>query len=294
MPRPSDPLLAAIEGGGTKFVCAVGRGHADVVARARIETADPEATLEAVCRFLAPHRPAAVGLACFGPLELRPGPGQGALLRTPKPAWSGFPLRARLAARLAAPVAVDTDVNAAALAEQRVGAARGTGSCAYVTVGTGLGAGVVVEGRPVHGLLHPELGHLPMPPDPEGFEGTCPFHGGCLEGLVSGPAIRARTGLDPARIPDDAVEPWGLAGRHLAHGLAALVLVASPERIVLGGGVGRRRPLLEAAQRHLRDLLAGYLDRPELDAGIDRYLVAPALAEPGLAGAFGLARHALL
>jgi len=294
-PPSEGPLLGAVEGGGTKFVCAVGRGPDDIVEQVRFETRGPDETLGRAIEFLRPHAPSKIGVAMFGPLELSPdaGEGYGAMLGTPKPGWAGAPVRARLAAALGAPVAIDTDVNAAALGEQRWGAARGADPVVYVTVGTGVGGGVVVHGRPVHGLMHPELGHLPMPrladasgaPDP--FEGACPFHGRCLEGLASGTALAARLG-DPSATP--ASDPvWELVAGYVAHGLAAAVLLLSPERIVIGGGVMERQPhLLPRVRRRLREVLAGYVARPELDEGLDAYVVPPRFEHAGLAGAFAL------
>jgi fructokinase len=288
-------MLGAVEGGGTKFLCAVGDGADAVVARTRIETTTPEETLGAVVAFLRTHRPSRVGVAMFGPLELRPAsPGFGSTLRTPKAGWVDVAVRARLAEALGVEVAIDTDVNAAALAEARWGAATGADPVVYVTVGTGVGGGAVVHGRPLHGLMHPEMGHLPVPRlawsdgTPDAYEGACPFHGRCLEGVASGAALRARLGGDPAQLSDD--DPvWELTAAYLAHGLASVTLVLSPGRIVLGGGVMGRPGLHAKVRKHLRSVMAQYVPRPELGDAMDRWLVAPALTDPGLAGAFALA-----
>lgn len=288
-------LLGAVEGGGSKFLCAVGEGPDRVVDRARIETTTPEATLDAVAAFFARHQPRALGVATFGPLELRPdAPGFGATLATPKPGWTGVPVRSRLADALGCPVHIDTDVNAAALAEARWGAAQGSDPVVYVTVGTGVGGGAVVGGRPLHGLMHPEMGHVPVPrlalPDgtPDPFEGACPFHGRCLEGLVSATALRARFGVDPAGVPDDDPR-WVIWAGYLGLGLASIALVLSPERLVLGGGVMQRTGRHDRVRDRVRAALAGYVPRPELGEDIDRWLVPPALEDPGLWGAFALA-----
>jgi fructokinase len=287
-------VLAAVEGGGTKFLCAVGDGPDRVAHRTRIDTTTPDETLARVVDFLRPHRPTRLGVATFGPLELRASAaGYGSILTTPKPGWTGVPILARLEGALGVEVAIDTDVNAAALAEQRWGAAQGADPVVYVTVGTGVGGGAVVHGRPLHGLLHPEMGHVPVPrldiggrPDP--FEGACPFHGRCLEGVASGTALRARVGGDPERLSDD--DPvWDLTARYLAHGLAAMALVLAPERLVLGGGVMARPGLHARVQEHLRSVLADYIPRREAGEAMDLWLVAPALPDPGLWGAFALA-----
>jgi fructokinase len=292
-------LVAAIEGGGSAFRWAVEDVASEKrVAEGQLPTSDPERTVSQLVERLAGHRPGALGLATFGPIELDPAAASyGTILSTPKEDWTGFPLRARLSEALAVPVTVDTDVNAAALAEQRRGAAQGADPTVYVTVGTGVGMGAVVNGRPLHGLLHPELGHLLVPrlplvdgsPDP--FMGVCPFHGRCLEGVASAPALAARFGRPPEDVRDgDPV--WDLTARYLAHGLAAVVLSLAPKRIVLGGGVLSRPGLRHRVADALTDSLAGYLPRRELGVEIDAYLVAPAFAHSGLEGAFDLARDA--
>ena len=290
-------MLGAIEGGGTKFLCAVGEGHDAVVASQRIQTRTPDETLEEVAAFLGRYELEAVGIGMFGPLELSAGPRWGSLLRTPKPDWSDAPVASRISEALGGvPVAIDTDVNAAALGEATWGAARGADPVLYLTVGTGVGGGVLVHGAPVHGLMHPELGHLPVPvltdaegrPDP--FPGACLFHGRCLEGVASGPALHARLGLSAEEIADEH-PVWELTGRYVGHALASAVLVLSPERIVVGGGVATRPALLPAARRALSEALAGYVARPQLGASIDEYVVRPGLGDrSGIAGAFALAK----
>jgi len=289
------PLYGAVEGGGTKFVCAVGRSPTKLLDQVRISTGAPDETLGQVVEFFRKHPVDSLGVGMFGPLDL----AAGATLRTPKPGWDDVPVRAILEAGLGVPVALDTDVNAAALGEQRLGAAQGADPCLYVTVGTGVGAGVLVGGRPLHGLLHPEFGHILLPvlpladgtPDP--FEGACPFHGRCLEGLVSGPAIAARTGRPGEDLPDD--DPvWDLVGRYLGAGLAPAVLLLSPVRIVVGGSVSGRPGLLPRVRRSLAESLGGYLNHDALGDGIDEYVVPPGLgAGAGIAGALLLAQTAL-
>lgn len=282
-------LYGAIEGGGSKFLCALAEPDGRVVATSQVPTGDVTRTLDEVIAFFAPHTPAlhGLGLACFGPLALL-GEARGTLLRTPKPGWSGAPIRARLADALGVAVEVDTDVNGALLAEARWGALSGCASAAYVTVGTGVGVGVMVNGARLYGRMHPELGHLPAH-DPE-FAGTCPFHGSCVEGLVSAPALRARTGKAPDALTDH--DPlWPAVARTLGSLLETIALAYAPERIALGGGVLARAGLREASAQAFVDALGGYLPWPELTPhGVSRFVVAPALGDlAGLWGAFGLA-----
>lgn len=296
-------LFGAVEGGGTKFVCAVGRGPDQILARARFETTTPEETLGRVADFLVQGPGSvgltAVGVACFGPLELDPrAAGFGSLLATPKPGWSGAPVAATLQGRLGVPVVIDTDVNGAALAEWRWGAARGCDPALYLTVGTGIGGGAVLGGRPLHGLLHPEMGHVPLPrlawPDgrPDDFAGVCPFHGACFEGLASGPALQARAGGAPETLdPEHPV--WELEAGYLAQALATFLLVLSPQRIVVGGGVLQQGHLLTRLRRRLPQVLAGYIARAEVQGDAGGYVVAPHFGQDaGLMGAFALAMSA--
>ncbi len=296
-------LFGAVEGGGTKFVCAVGRGPDHILARARFETTTPEETLGRVADFLVQGPGSvgltAVGVACFGPLELDPhAAGFGSLLATPKPGWSGAPVAATLQGRLGVPVVIDTDVNGAALAEWRWGAARGCDPALYLTVGTGIGGGAVLNGRPLHGLLHPEMGHVPLPrlawPDgrPDDFAGVCPFHGACFEGLASGPALQARAGVAPETL-DPEHPMWELEAGYLAQALATFLLVLSPQRIVVGGGVLQQGHLLARLRRRLPQVLAGYIARAEVQGDAGGYVVAPHFGQDaGLMGAFALAMSA--
>ncbi|MGC4065449.1 MAG: ROK family protein [Polyangiaceae bacterium] len=292
----SPRLFGAIEGGGTKFVCAVGRGPDQIVEECRIATRTPESTSNDVIAFFAKHRIDALGVGMFGPLELRAGADNGTVLATPKPGWAGFHFRKYLEKHLSVPIVIDTDVNAAALGEARWGAAQGLNVVLYVTVGTGVGGGVLVEGRPLHGLMHAEFGHIPMPTlrDAEGlldpFEGSCPYHGRCLEGLIAGPALLRRTGIKGEELnPDHEAFDW--AARYLGVGLASAVLMLSPERIVVGGGVMGSARLLPKVRAAMSSALAGYVARPELTAArLDQYVVAPGLgSRSGIAGAFALA-----
>jgi fructokinase len=221
-------------------------------------------------------------------------PTWGYITSTPKPGWAQVDVAQRLGAELGLPVAFDTDVNAAALGERRWGAASGLETFCYITVGTGIGGGGFVNGRLMHGLLHPEFGHMRVPHDHERdpFAGVCPYHGDCLEGLASGQAVRARAGAAAIELPDGA-PVWELEAHYLALGLVNVICTLSPHRIVLGGGVMRRPPLLGLVRREVQALLGGYLAAPALDGGIADYIVAPKLGDrAGVLGAFELARTA--
>lgn len=289
-------FYGAVEAGGTKFVCAVGDASGRIHAEERFATTDPPATLASVVDFLRRGSRrfgplAGIGVGCFGPLEIeRQRAHYGRIGRTPKAGWSGIDILGSLA-EFACPLAIDTDVNAAALAEHRWGAARDVQSLVYLTIGTGIGGGVIIDGKPVHGLMHPEIGHLypRRHPQDRDFAGVCPFHGDCHEGLASGPAIIARRGtalsdLDPADVL------WEIEADYLGQLCAALVLSLSPERIVIGGGVMQETRLLAPLRARLRHWLHDYIDRPQLSTEIERFVVLPGLGrQSGVLGALALA-----
>ena len=290
----AEPVLAGVELGGTKAIALVWQQRR-ILDRHLVPTTDPDRTLRALGDWLADHPQrkafAGLGIASFGPVRLDPvAADHGEILATTKPGWSGAPVLAALAGRVACPVGIDTDVNAAALAEHRWGAGQGCSSLIYLTIGTGVGGGVIVDGRAVHGALHPELGHLRLRrADGDGFAGTCPFHGDCIEGLVSGPALAARFDGDiHAAAADDPRREFLAAD--LAQLFAALILTLSPQRILIGGGVGLGVPgLLDGAITRLPGILANYL--PELDSpALHAMIGPPALgADAGPLGAIALA-----
>ncbi len=254
--------FGGIEAGGTHWNCAVGPG--DGAELSRIETFPTTTPAETIGRaiefFAAEPGLEALGLGLFGPVDVRrDSPGWGTILATPKPGWEGADVAGPLVAALEVPIALDTDVNAAAIGEWRHGSARGFQTFVYVTVGTGIGGGVFANGRPVHGLLHPEVGHMLIPHDRarDPFEGCCPFHGDCLEGLASGTAMRERWGRPAEELTDPA--PWDLEAEYLSLGLANLTMTLSAERIVLGGGVGRTPGLVERVNARLSEVMAGYV-----------------------------------
>jgi fructokinase len=280
-------VFGAIEAGGTKFVCGVGTGPDDLVTT-RIPTTSPETTVAAAVSWLRAQscgQLSAVGIGSFGPVELkRDSPSYGYITSTPKTAWRNFDLAGAVRKALGVPVAFDTDVNASVLGEARWGAARDVDNCLYLTVGTGVGGGAIVSGRVLHGLTHPEMGHVLIPHnlacDP--FPGNCPYHGDCLEGLASGPAIKARWGVRGEELPDEH-PAWPLEAQYLAYGIANFVCTLSPELVLIGGGVMRRAPLYGIIRRELSRLLAGYVARmPEV--------MAPGLGDrAGVLGALALA-----
>ncbi|HET9482068.1 MAG TPA: ROK family protein [Candidatus Polarisedimenticolia bacterium] len=287
--------LGGIEAGGTKFVCAVGSCPDDLRV-ASFATEDPPTTIGSVVGFFRDAAPHAVGVGSFGPLDLdHDSPTFGHITTTPKHGWRGFDLAGAISRALGVPVAFDTDVNAAALGEGRWGAARGLSDFVYLTVGTGIGGGAVVGGKVLHGLVHPEMGHIPVPHDRarDPYPGACPYHGDCLEGLASGPAIERRWGLPAAELPPDH-PAWELEAHYLALGLATWVCTLSPRRIVIGGGVMRAGHLFPRIRAELQRVLNGYLQADALDDGIDRYLTPPGLGDrSGVLGALVLAEQAL-
>jgi fructokinase len=293
-----------IEAGGTTFVCAVGEGPQAIHSEIAFPTTTPDETIERAIRFFRggtldarqAEPIAALGIGSFGPLDPDPtSPTYGMITTTPKPGWQNVDIRGRIAqglrSALDTPVAFDTDVNAAALGEHRWGAARGIDTFVYLTVGTGIGGGAMVEGRLLHGLVHPEMGHFRIPHDRnrDPFEGTCPFHGDCLEGLASGPAIEARWGAPGEQLPEGH-PAWPLEAHYLALGLMAIVCIVSPRRIILGGGVMERSFLFPMIRAELQDLLNGYIQAAALTEAIDQTVVPPALGgRAGVLGALALA-----
>lgn len=279
-------LYGAVELGGTKTVVAVGTTFSDMSDPVRIPTADPDYTLGRVTDILSGYDLQSVGVASFGPLNLdRSSPRYGTMLFTPKSGWTGAAVHERLGNSLGIPVRIDTDVNGAALGEGRWGAAQGLDSYAYVTVGTGIGAGIVVGGETITGARHPEMGHIVVSRlDGDRHEGSCPYHGECLEGMAAGPALEARFGSPDTWAGNDLV--LRLAVHYLAQGMLNLVYTAGPERIVVGGGVSRLPGLHDRLREKLGALMAGYPAVPDLDLLISR----PGLGDhSGLAGALLLA-----
>jgi fructokinase len=273
----------------------VGTGPDDLRATTRFATATPDVTIAQAMAFFRPYqgRLTGLGIGSFGPLDPHPGsPTFGWITDTPKPGWRHTDLAGAMHRALGVPIAFDTDVNAAALGEYQWGAAQHLDSLIYLTVGTGLGGGGLVHGRLLHGLLHPEMGHLRVPHDwaADPFPGTCPFHGDCLEGLASGPALEARWGQRGETLSPDH-PAWDLEAQYLAHGMVSMICILSPQRIILGGGVMSQTHLFPRLRRLVQQLLNGYLRASALIDGVDTYSVPPALGErAGVLGAMALAR----
>jgi fructokinase len=291
--------VGGIEAGGTKFVCAVGTGPDDVREELRYPTTTPEETIGTAIEFFRRQQAlqgplSAIGIAAFGPIDPRPGsPAYGFITTTPKSGWRNTDFASRVARALRLPVGFDTDVNVAALGEASWGAARGLDSFLYLTIGTGIGGGGLLGGQLMHGLLHPEMGHMRVPHDrrADPYPGCCPFHGDCLEGLASGPAIEGRWGQPATSLPPEH-PAWALEAEYLALAMANLICTVSPQRILLGGGVMDQPQLFPRIRTRVQQLLAGYVQMPEILDAIVEYLVPPALgARAGVLGALALAHR---
>jgi len=292
-------IWGGVEAGGTKHICAIGAGPENILDQVRIPTTSPEETLQRVVQFFRERQRTwplvAIGIASFGPIDTVPGsPTYGLITSTPKAGWSNTNLVDAIQTPLNLPVCLDTDVNGAALAESRWGAAQGLHTFVYLTIGTGVGGSGMVGGQLVRGLNHPEMGHVRIPHDwqADPFAGICPYHGDCLEGLASGPAIESRWGQPAHSLPSDH-PAWALEADYLALALANLICTLLPQRIILGGGVMKRAPLFPLVRRRVQRLLNGYLPYPSLGPGMERYIVPPALGErAGVLGAIALAQIA--
>ena len=287
------PRLGAVEAGGTKFRAAVVSGDMTIIESDVVPTTDPDTTLAAVARFFDSIQPvAALGIASFGPVDLDPdSPGFGSIAETPKPGWSGTPILGRLADALGVPASIQTDVEAAAVAEQALGPEPRPRRLAYVTVGTGIGAAVAVDGAPWRGRHHSELGHIPVRRVAgDDYPGCCPFHRDCLEGMACGPAMTERWGIDPSHA-DVHADIWQLESAYLAQLVRVLAYSFAPDRIVFGGGVGSRPGLAEMIRAESRADLGGYAD---YTGATDAFVTAPALRDDsGLFGAVLIARSVL-
>jgi fructokinase len=286
-------IYGGIEAGGTKWVCATGTGPDDLHATVTIPTTDPNETIgRAADFFQANGAVTAVGVGSFGPIVIdQRSPNWGTITTTPKPGWSGIDLVAALTAKLGVPLALDTDVNAAALGEHAWGAAHDVDTFCYLTVGTGIGGGGMTDGKLMHGLLHPEFGHMRIPHDRvrDPFDGVCPYHGDCFEGLASGGALRARHGVPAEDLTE--VSAWELEAEYIALGVVNVICTISPQRIILGGGVMNGPGLLPLVRARVAALAGGYFDTPQLRDQVDDYIVAPALGDrSGVLGALELAR----
>ena len=294
-------LYGGIEGGGTKFVCAVGTGPNNVLAEARFPTTTPEETMSQAVEFFKQQEAslgkiAAIGFACFGPLDPNPASKTyGHILPTPKPGWTNSNVVGYLNSAFDIPIAFDTDVNGAALGEWRWGKAQGLQTFIYITIGTGIGGGAYVEGKLLHGLVHPEMGHIPLPHDKtkDPYQGACPFHGDCFEGLASGPALEKRWNQRAENFAPDH-PAWELEAEYIAQALVNYVMTLSPQRIIIGGGVGSLEHLLPKVQKRTRELINGYVQSSAILENINAYIVNPGLgSRSGALGALALAENIL-
>lgn len=292
-------LFGGIEGGGTKFICAVGADPGHILAETRIETTSPDETMRRVVEFFKEQerqsgRLSAIGFACFGPLDPNPASSTfGYILPTPKPGWTNANVVGMLRESFDVPIAFDTDVNGAALGEWRWGAAQGLDTFIYLTIGTGIGGGAYVEGRLLHGLIHPEMGHIVLNHDhvQDPFEGVCPFHGDCFEGMASGVALEKRWGRRAETLPADH-RAWELEAEYISQALTTYAMTLSPQRIILGGGVGSLGHLLPRVRQKTRELINGYVQSPAILDMIESYIVHPGLGNrSGMLGALALAEN---
>lgn len=282
--------IGAIEAGGTKFICGVGNEKGEILERISFPTEAPETTLEQAVAFFRDKGVESIGIGSFGPIDLdRSSPAYGRVTTTPKPGWAGFDFVGYMKRFFPVPIGFDTDVNAAVFGEAKWGAAKGLDSCVYYTIGTGVGVGVYTEGKLVHGLVHPEGGHVLTRRHPEDpFKGACPFHGDCLEGMASGPAIEKRWGVKGNELPDDH-KAWEMEAYYLAQALSGVILLLSPKKVILGGGVMHQKQLFPLIRKEVARNINGYVASPAILDDMDNYIVPPGLGDnAGLCGSLAL------
>lgn len=288
--------LGALEAGGTKMVCAVGDENGNVFERESYPTLMPEETIPHIIEYFKEKNIEALGIGSFGPLCLDPeDPAFGNITTTPKPGWGNYPLMKALKEALGVPVGIDTDVNAAALSEAKLGAGKGLDSLVYYTVGTGVGGGFYYQGKLLHGLVHPEMGHMLLRPDPRdpAPKGFCPYHDGCVEGMACGTAIEKRWSASAKLLPVDHVA-WDVEAEYLAQLCVNTILTLSPKKIVLGGGVMHQLHLFPKIRALTLEKLNGYVAHPAVLKDMDNYIVPPVLGDnAGAAGSLLLALEAL-
>lgn len=288
-------LIGAIEAGGTKFVLGIGNEKGEILERLSIPTEAPEITMPKVIDFFKNKDIKAIGVGSFGPIDPNPTSNTyGYITTTPKLKWSNYNIIGELKKHFNMPIAFDTDVNGAALGEIKWGVAQNLKSAVYITVGTGIGAGAVVEGNMIHGLLHPEMGHISVKRHPQdNYEGNCPFHKDCLEGLAAGPAIEARWKISGKNIPMDHIA-WEIEAYYISQFIINLILILSPEKIILGGGVMNQSFILPMIRKQVKGLLNNYINKKELNDEIENYIVSPGLKDnAGLCGSIALALNLL-
>lgn len=287
-------LYGSLEAGGTKMVCAIGDEQGNILERVSIPTLEPENTMPAIIEFFKGKNISALGIGCFGPVDLdKKSATYGYITTTPKLAWKNYDIVGTCKKELGVPVGFDTDVNASALGEATWGCTKELDHSIYITVGTGIGAGVIIDGKPYHGMLHPEAGHIFLarhPQDPM-EKGVCPYHELCLEGLASGPAIAARWGKPGAELADRK-EVWELEAYYLAQAICSYIMILSPERIIIGGGVAHQEQMMPLIRKEVLRQMGGYIAAKGMQ-DLDNYIVLPSLNDDqGILGALKLAMDA--
>lgn len=284
--------LGALEAGGTKIVCAVGDETGGISEKASFPTQTPETTVPYLVEYFKERQVDALGIGCFGPIELdRTSPKYGYITSTPKTAWKDYNIVGEFAAALGCPIGFDTDVNASVLGEVMFGQAKGKNCVIYLTVGTGVGGGIYIGGNLLHGMLHPEAGHVPIQKkDGDSYGGKCPYHSSCLEGLASGPSIEERWGRKASELADRA-EVWELEADYIAQALTGYILILAPQMIILGGGVMHQEQLFPLIRQKVEQMLGGYIQTQEL-SDMTRYIVPASLHDDqGIMGCLELARR---
>lgn len=281
--------IGALEAGGTKMVCAVGTEKGEILERISIPTETPDITMPKLLEYFKDKELEALGIGCFGPIDLnRNSRTYGFITTTPKLAWANYNIVGAFKEALHIPIGFDTDVNGSALGEAAWGITKGLENSIYITVGTGIGAGIITNGRLLHGMLHPEGGHLLLARHPsDSYEGKCPYHKTCLEGMASGPAIEARWGKK-ANLLADRKEVWELEAYYIAQALVDYIMILSPQRIILGGGVMHQEHMLPLVREEVKRQLNGYIQTKELE-DMEHYIVLPSLNDnQGIMGAVKL------
>lgn len=288
-------LIGAIEAGGTKFVCGIGNEEGTIIDRCSFPTGEPEPTLQKVIEYFRDKKVEAIGIGTFGPIDINPAsPHYGYVTTTPKPGWSGYDFLGTIKKQFDVPCGWDTDVNAAAYGEAMWGAAKGLNSCVYYTIGTGIGVGVYTEQKLVHGLVHPEGGHIMTRRHPEDtYEGFCPYHGDCLEGIAAGPALEKRWKVKGSELAPDH-PAWAMEAFYIGQAVTGTILLLSPNKVILGGGVMHQEQLFPLIRAEVQSNLNGYISDDAILKDIDHYIVPPGLGDnAGLCGSLALGLAAL-
>ena len=288
-------IMAAVEAGGTKFNCGLGDENGNIIDQVSIPTTTPEETMKKVIEYFKDKKFDVMGVGSFGPIDpIKGSKTYGHITKTPKAYWSDYNLIGELKKHFDVPMEFDTDVNGAALAEAWWGAGKGFKNVMYITVGTGIGAGATVDGKMLQGLTHPEMGHISVKRHPEdAFEGTCSFHGDCLEGMAAGPAIEKRWGKKGIELAEDN-RVWEMVAYYLSQALVNYILILSPEKIIMGGGVMKQKQLFPLIHKNVKEMLNGYVDKKEILEDIENYIIYPGLGDyAGFIGSFALGKLAM-